>query len=119
MTKVQTPANQMSAEDWAGATGDRWLAHLARFEGMIAPVGEALMSNAAYAKGERVIDVGCGAGGTSVEIARRVGSSGEVFGLDISRSLIDAAIRRARDANVLTCNSTGLMPQPSGSRDPP
>jgi ubiquinone/menaquinone biosynthesis C-methylase UbiE len=99
MNRAPTPANQMSAEDWSGAMGERWLAHLARFEGMIAPIGEALMAHAAHAKGERVIDVGCGAGGTSIEIARRVGSSGAVFGLDISQALVEAAIRRARAAN--------------------
>lgn len=80
--------------------GERWLAHLAAFEGMIAPVGAALMSAAGFAPGERVLDVGCGAGGTSIEIARRVGNAGEVLGLDISPVLIEAASRRAREANV-------------------
>lgn len=97
---MPTPANAMSAEDWSGAMGERWLANLARFEGMIAPIGEALMAHAAFAKGGRVIDVGCGGGGTSIEIARRVGRTGAALGLDISQALVDAAIRRARDANV-------------------
>jgi len=100
MSRVPTPANSMSAEDWSGAMGERWLANLARFEGMIAPIGEALMAHAAFAKGERVIDVGCGGGGTSIEIARRVRPTGAVLGLDISQVLVDAAIRRAREANV-------------------
>jgi SAM-dependent methyltransferase len=92
--------DQVVAQDWSGAMGDKWLANLARFEGMIAPIGEALMTRAAFTEGERVIDVGCGAGGTTVEIARRVGTSGAAFGLDISQALIDAASRRARGANV-------------------
>lgn len=100
MSKTHTPADQMSAEDWSGAMGERWLAHLARFEGMIAPVGAALLERAAYIKGERVIDVGCGGGATSIEIARRVAPTGTVFGLDISPALIEAATRRAREANV-------------------
>ena len=100
MSRAPTPANQIAAEDWSGAMGDRWLANLARFEGMIAPIGEALMARAALSEGERVIDVGCGAGSTTVETARRVGPSGAAFGLDISQVLIDAAVRRAHDANV-------------------
>jgi SAM-dependent methyltransferase len=75
--------------------GERWLNHLDRFEGMIAPVGEALLDQAAYRPGERVIDVGCGAGGTTIEIARRVGARGSVLGLDLSPALIAAATRRA------------------------
>lgn len=101
MNQAQTPMHEMSQEDWAGETGQRWLAHLAQFEGMIAPVGEALLAKAAHAPGERVIDVGCGGGGTSIEIARRVAPSGTVFGLDISPALVDAARRRAREANIL------------------
>ena len=100
MNRPPAPANQMAAEDWSGAMGERWLANLATFEGMIGPVGEALMTHSAFAEGERVIDVGCGGGGTTIEIARRVGPSGAVFGLDISQPLLDAATRRARDANV-------------------
>jgi len=38
---------------------------------MLAPVGQALLDQAAYGPGERVIDVGCGAGGTTIEIGRR------------------------------------------------
>lgn len=90
----------MGAEDWSGAMGDRWLANLARFEGMIAPIGEALMARAALGESERVIDVGCGAGSTSIDIARRVGASGSVLGLDISQALVDAANARALKADV-------------------
>jgi cyclopropane fatty-acyl-phospholipid synthase-like methyltransferase len=58
-------------EDWATEMGERWLNHLERFQGMLAPVGQALLDQAAYGPGERVIDVGCGAGGTTIEIGRR------------------------------------------------
>jgi SAM-dependent methyltransferase len=100
MSNASTPVDQVAAEDWSGGMGERWLAHLGAFEGMIAPIGEALMARAAFAPGERVIDVGCGAGATCIEIARRVGPSGSVLGLDISPVLIDAAASRARDARV-------------------
>jgi len=91
---------ELAAEDWAGEMGERWLRHLERLEGMIATVGRALMEHAAHRPGERVIDVGCGGGATSIDIARRVGNGGSVLGVDISPALIGAAQRRARDAGV-------------------
>ncbi len=100
MNRAPTPVHQIAAEDWSGAMGERWLANLTRFEGMIAPIGAALMAHAGFAPGERVIDVGCGGGGTSLEIARRVGPSGSVLGVDVSPMLVDAATQRAREANV-------------------
>ena len=34
----------LKGEDWAGEMGARWLASLDRFEGMIAPIGAALLA---------------------------------------------------------------------------
>jgi SAM-dependent methyltransferase len=86
----------LAVEDWAGEMGERWLRHRERFESMIAPVGDALLSQAGYRFDERVLDVGCGAGATSIEIARQVGPRSNVMGLDISPTLIAAAERRAQ-----------------------
>ena len=59
----------LKGEDWAGEMGARWLASLDRFEGMIAPIGDALLARADYAPGERVLDLGCGGGATTLAIA--------------------------------------------------
>ncbi len=91
--------NALPAEEWAGAMGHRWLTHLGQFEGMITPVGRVLMSRADFGPGDRVIDIGCGAGGTSIDISRQVGPRGTVLGVDISPQLIEAAERRARAQN--------------------
>lgn len=92
--------DSLPAEEWAGVMGERWLLHLDRFEGMIAPIGQALLKRANFRAGERVVDVGCGAGGTSIDIAREVGPEGAVLGIDISPQLVEAAGRRALAANV-------------------
>lgn len=91
---------ETAGEDWSGEMGDRWLKHLDRFEGMIAPVGQALLAHAGFRAGERVVDIGCGAGETSLDIARRVGARGEVLGIDISPQLVAAAEQRARAAGL-------------------
>ncbi len=99
MSRLPT-TNTLPAEEWAGAMGDRWLAHLSQFEGMISPIGQALISRAAFRPGERVIDIGCGAGGTSLAIAQQVAPRGAVLGVDISPQLIEAAEKRQRTQNV-------------------
>jgi ubiquinone/menaquinone biosynthesis C-methylase UbiE len=88
----------LKGEDWAGEMGERWLASLDRFEGMIAPIGAALLARAAYAKGERVLDLGCGGGATTLAIAEMVGPSGAALGLDVAPMLIERARQRAAGA---------------------
>jgi ubiquinone/menaquinone biosynthesis C-methylase UbiE len=87
-------------EMWAGPSGERWLANAVRFEGMLKPIGEAVIAAAGVKPGERVIDVGCGAGWMSLEMARRVGDAGSVTGLDISGALVAEGERRAREAGL-------------------
>ena len=91
---------QTEADRWAGEMGEKWNAHHARFEGMIAPLGQALIEAAKFQPGEKVIDVGCGAGVTSLEIAKRVGPTGSVTGLDISPVLMRTATERAKKAGL-------------------
>ena len=90
----------MRTDDWAGEMGERWLANLDRFESMMEPVGEALLAHAAFEPGERVLDIGCGGGGTSFAIGGRVALDGVVLGLDVSPVLVAEARRRARAAGL-------------------
>lgn len=89
-----------ATDDWAGEMGARWLAHIDTFEGMIAPVGSALLDGADLRPGERIVDIGCGGGGTTITAARRVGPDGMALGLDISAALIDRARERAATADL-------------------
>lgn len=99
MTDAAHPhADALKYEDWAGEMGARWLANLKGFEGTIAPAGEALLARAAFAPGERVIDLGCGGGATTIAVAASVAPGGSVLGLDISPDLIAATTRRAQQA---------------------
>lgn len=100
MTETPPSSGSLRAEDWAGARGTQWLAHLDHFERMLAPAGAALLEHAAFKPGETVVDIGCGGGGTSLEIARAVGLDGAVLGLDISADLVAAAGRRAAQAGL-------------------
>lgn len=61
----------------------------------LAPVLDAVMRAAAIKPGERVIDIGCGAGTSTLLAAEDTGTAGSVCGLDISATLLDAARLRA------------------------
>jgi ubiquinone/menaquinone biosynthesis C-methylase UbiE len=52
-------------------------------------------------EGDRVVDVGCGFGDTAIELARRVGSKGEVLGLDCCEAFLDHG-RRDAEAEGIT-----------------
>ena len=87
--------DNMPADVWEGEMGDKWLKYLDQFEGMLSPVGEALAAASGAREGETIIDIGCGGGGTSFELARIVGPAGSVTGLDISPRLVGESQRRA------------------------
>lgn len=51
-------------------------------------------------RGDSVLDVGCGWGDTAIELARRVGPSGSVTGLDCCGSFLDAGRTDAKAAGL-------------------
>jgi ubiquinone/menaquinone biosynthesis C-methylase UbiE len=65
---------------------------------MIAPIGAALLAQAAYRAGERVLDLGCGGGATTLAIADAVGPDGAALGLDVAPMLVERATQRAATA---------------------
>nr|WP_316629414.1 methyltransferase domain-containing protein [uncultured Brevundimonas sp.] len=83
--------------DWNGENGRRWVENQDRLDRMLATYGQALGRAADPAAGDHVLDVGCGAGATTFDMAARVGPSGRVVGLDISAPLIGRALDLAAE----------------------
>jgi ubiquinone/menaquinone biosynthesis C-methylase UbiE len=67
------------------------------------PTLEPLIRPLNLAPGLRVLDVGSGPGYTTMEMARRVGSSGLIAGVDLNADFVAAASRRARVNNLEIC----------------
>lgn len=82
--------NQPQREFWNGPVAQSWVDRAAHFERGFTGITAALMDFAAPMAGEAVLDIGCGAGATTVAIAQRV-ASGKATGVDISKVFIDAA----------------------------
>lgn len=84
--------NSAQIEYWNGKAGETWVAAQARMDAMLAELTAAAIMKADAAAGERVIDVGCGCGDTSIALAERGAS---VWGIDISAPMLARARQRA------------------------
>ena len=78
----------------AGAARLRVLSRVMRAGSM------ALLDRAGISPGLRVLDLGCGSGDTTVEIARIVGPNGRVVGIDMDDGVLAHARSLARDCGV-------------------
>ncbi len=87
--------NSAQAEYWNTSAGQRWTDHQEHQDQVLGPVSERLIAVAAPKPGDRVIDVGCGCGATTIDFAARVSPGGEVLGLDISEPMLARARERA------------------------
>jgi ubiquinone/menaquinone biosynthesis C-methylase UbiE len=90
--------NAQQIEYWNEDSGQRWVDMSDIIDTQIAPLGELAMDRAKVALGERILDIGCGCGQTTVELASRVGPGGSVLGLDISGPMLGRARERAAEA---------------------
>jgi ubiquinone/menaquinone biosynthesis C-methylase UbiE len=79
---------------WNGVGGRKWTDRQELQDVILAPVSELLFARTAVEPGERVIDIGCGCGATTIELARRVGPKGSVVGVDVSVPMLARAQRR-------------------------
>jgi SAM-dependent methyltransferase len=88
--------NAAQADYWNRTAGQRWTDRQEEQDLVLRPVSDRLVAAAAAKPGERVIDVGCGCGDTTIDFAARVSPGGEVLGLDISGPMLKRARERAR-----------------------
>lgn len=91
ITRINEVAVKSAANDWNGKLGGKWAQHRAWLDSWLEPFGQAALRAAAPVKGEHVLDIGCGAGASTAELAEFVGTSGAVLGVDISQALITEA----------------------------
>ena len=99
-TRWGTAVNAEAIEAWDGPLFDVWVRFRHLVTGGLGAHGTAALSIAAPQAGQRVLDIGCGFGDTSQQIAALVGHGGEVLGIDAAPRFIEAAREEAVAAGV-------------------
>src|SRR5205085_7165358 len=92
----QDSPNRAQIEYWNGPAAARWVNEQERLDRVLAPIDELGVTRAAPMRGERVIEIGCGCGASTLRLAERVGQSGSVLGADVSKSVLERARERTR-----------------------
>ncbi len=77
---------------WNGSAGASWVESYPIIDRLLEPLSSAALDRAAASAGQRVIDVGCGCGSTSIQLAE---TGAQVRGVDISAAMVEEANQRA------------------------
>ena len=92
--------NKNQKDFWSGKGGDIWVERQNAMDTMLSPLGEAALNKLNFNEEENVLDIGCGCGHTTLNIAKRIGPSGNVTGLDISEPMLIRAKESAVEMSI-------------------
>ncbi len=109
--EVSSAANAAQMRRWNGESGRYWIAHHERHLAEHRHLLPHLLAAAGILPGERVLDVGCGCGATTIAAAQAAcgprttrlgsgenGSCGSALGIDLSGPMLAVARRLAEEA---------------------
>lgn len=99
-----TSGNAEAVEAWDGVLFDRFTKFRKVLVQGLAAHGDEGLNLLSPGPGERVIDLGCGFGDTTRQIAAMVGDGGAAFGIDAGARFIETAAREAGDAGLENCS---------------
>ena len=97
---MSNEANADMGAYWNGEGGDKWLSFEARLEESLKPFGTRAIDALAPAGDDQVLEIGCGCGPNTIELARRLGADGRVKGLDISATILERAEKNAQQSGL-------------------
>lgn len=101
MAQQQTGSSNAAWVEFYNSPAARaWADHHAPIDRFFGGLTRAALDIAAPQVGERVLDIGCGAGTTVLELAARVGPGGHVLGADISERSVARAQERIAAAGL-------------------
>ena len=84
---------------WSGAGGDVWVNKQREMDIMLNPLGDRVIERLDLKSDSKIIDIGCGCGATTLEIAKKI-THGEILGVDISEPMLDKATETAKEMSL-------------------
>ena len=99
-TRWGTGVNAEAIQAWDGPLFDRFVKFRHIVTTGLGAHGDAALALDPPQEGERVLDIGCGFGDTTRQIAALVGPSGEAVGVDAAANFIEVAAAEASEAKV-------------------
>jgi len=87
-------ANVEQAAAWDGPDGEQWATNARRYERSLRLHRRRLLDAASFVPDDDILDVGCGNGLTTVEVAR-IAADGSAMGIDLSSLMLEGARARA------------------------
>ena len=101
MTKVNVaPENLEATEAWNGPLFDVWQSFQAVVVSNAKAHGDAALADHHPEPGDRVLDIGCGLGDSTVQLARLVGPEGHAHGVDVAERMVAGAREEAASSGV-------------------
>jgi len=91
--------NAKQKDFWSGKGGYYWVEKQSEMDIMLNPLGEKALAKLDLQSNSKVLDIGCGCGATTLEIAQ-IASDGAVTGLDISVPMLDKAKSEAKNKGI-------------------
>lgn len=88
--------NVEQAAAWDGHEGDVWTEQADRYDRASHRIWQRFVQAQLVGRADRVVDVGCGTGGPTRDVAR-LAAEGEVIGLDLSKRMLELARKRSAD----------------------
>jgi ubiquinone/menaquinone biosynthesis C-methylase UbiE len=98
--KIMNEVNKKQKDFWSGKGGDVWVEKQDAMDNMLEPLGKAALNKLPEELEGNLLDIGCGCGSTALNIANNQSKELKVTGVDISRPMIDQAIKLAKERNV-------------------
>ncbi len=96
-SEIAAGPNAAQSDYWNQVAGPKWVRLADSMDARLAPILDLLLARAGTQPDEHVLDIGCGAGTSTLALAGQVGASGRVVGIDISAPMLTRARQRVAD----------------------